>query len=418
MRQQDTWPEVRVREIGDVFTGRTPSTRRPEFFGDALFFITPGDMHQGKHVTTTQRHLSQAGGELLRRIRLPPKSVCVSCIGWQMGETVMTSGPSFTNQQINSIVPNDKVDADYIYYSFVPRKQELLSLASSIGVRTPILNKSGFCDLRLRLPPRPTQHKIAAILSAYDDLIEKNEKRIKILEEMAQNLYREWFVKFRFPGHAKVKMVDSPLGKIPQGWGVERLGEIFDIVLGGTPSRGNLNFWTNGTVPWINSGKVNDLRVIEPSELITENALKSSSAKLMPIGTTLIAITGATLGQVSFLEIEASANQSVVGVVSKDVTLIEWLHQTIRERITGIIKHASGGAQQHINKEVVCEVIVAVPSEYISKAFRNIAFPMYRQIAGLLFKNTNLRQTRDLLLPRLISGEVDVSDLDILSKEE
>ncbi len=166
------WAEVRVGDLGHVFTGRTPSTAIPEYFGNDFFFITPGDMHQRKHVHATGRSLSNSGAKLLRRIQLPPKSICVSCIGWQMGEVVMTSAISFTNQQINSIVPNADVDADFIYYSFVPRKQELLSLASAIGVRTPILNKSGFCDLHVLLPPHPPQRKIAAILSAYDDLIE------------------------------------------------------------------------------------------------------------------------------------------------------------------------------------------------------------------------------------------------------
>jgi type I restriction enzyme S subunit len=199
---------------------------------------------------------------------------------------------------------------------------------------------------------------------------------------------------------------------------VKRLGAAFLTLLGGTPSRNNPAFWRNGTIPWINSGKVNDHRVTEPSELITELALEKSAAKLMPPGTTLIAITGATLGQVSMLEIQATANQSVVGVISKDENLIEWLHLTISERIQSIINHASGGAQQHINKGIVDDVVVAVPPSNITKDFQSIALPLYRQIACLIFKNTTLRRTRDLLLPRLISGEVDVSALDIALPEE
>ncbi|MBI2267060.1 MAG: restriction endonuclease subunit S [Armatimonadetes bacterium] len=143
MNRVKKWAEVRVGDLGQVFTGRTPSTKCPEYFGNTFFFITPGDMHQGKHIHATERSLSSSGAILLRRIQLPPKSVCVSCIGWQMGEVVMTSATSFTNQQINSIVPRDDVDADFLYYCFVPRKQELLSLASAIGVRTPILFSCG-----------------------------------------------------------------------------------------------------------------------------------------------------------------------------------------------------------------------------------------------------------------------------------
>lgn len=153
MNSATKWPEVRVGDLGQVLTGRTPSTQCPKYFGDEYFFITPGDMHQGKHVLTTERSISTAGARLLQRVQLPPQSICVSCIGWQMGEVVMTSATSFTNQQINSIVPSSDVDANFVYYSFVPRKQRLLSLGSAIGVRTPILNKSAFCDLRMALPP-------------------------------------------------------------------------------------------------------------------------------------------------------------------------------------------------------------------------------------------------------------------------
>jgi len=274
------------------------------------------------------------------------------------------------------------------------------------------------CESEWLFPPLPVQRKIAAILSAYDDLIENNLRRIKILEEMAQNLYREWFVKFRFPGHEQARFIDSPLGRIPEGWKVKRLGNAFLIVLGGTPSRKIPEYWSQGTVPWINSGKVNDLRVTEPSELITGLALRKSATKLMPVGTVLIAITGATLGQVSILEIEAAANQSVVGVISEDKSLVEWLHLTVKERISSIINHASGGAQQHINKGIVDDVVVAIPSENIAAEFKAITYCLYRNIAALIFKNKTLRSTREMLLPKLISGEVDVSELDIPIPEE
>lgn len=128
----------------------------------------------------------------------------------------------------------------------------------------------------------------------------------------------------------------------------------------------------------------------------------------MPKGTTVLAITGATLGQVSYLEIEAAANQSVVGIVEASETLSEWLYLTVCERIQGIIKHASGGAQQHINKEIVNNVEVAIPPDSLAKDFRKLVGPMFREIATLLFQVHNLRRTRDLLLPRLLSSHIDM----------
>ena len=266
-------------------------------------------------------------------------------------------------------------------------------------------------------PPLGTQRKIAGILSAYDDLIENNNRRIKILEEMAKRLYKEWFVDFRFPGHEGVSLVDTELGPTPQGWVVSSLGERFDVVLGGTPSRSVARYWDAGTVPSINSSRVNDLRVIEPTELITQEAVDRSNTKLMPKGTTLIAITGATLGQVSRLEIEACANQSVIGVYDPHGVLNEYLFLTIKQNIGRIIGAASGGAQQHINQGDVYDTLIRIPDPDVVNRARTHLEPIFDEQALLLWSLKNLRNTRELLLPRLISGVIDVSNLAITLPE-
>lgn len=275
------------------------------------------------------------------------------------------------------------------------------------GASNPSLNRNHIHTIPVRWPSLLVQQRIASILSAYDELIENCHRRIWILESMAQSLYREWFVNFKFPGHEKVPRVASALGDIPKGWETNCIGDIFKTVLGGTPSRVKPEFWEDGTVPWINSGKVNDLRITEASEHITLLALKKSAAKIMPKGTTVLAITGATLGQVSYLEIETAANQSVVGIVDPSDLRSEWIYLTIRERIEGIIKHASGGAQQHINKEIVSDVQVVLAPDSLAKDFKLLVAPMFQELATLLFQIQNLRRTRDLLLPRLLSCPVN-----------
>uniref|UniRef100_Q47GH3 Restriction modification system DNA specificity domain n=1 Tax=Dechloromonas aromatica (strain RCB) TaxID=159087 RepID=Q47GH3_DECAR len=265
--------------------------------------------------------------------------------------------------------------------------------------------------LEIVLPNIEQQRRIASILSTYDDLIENNTRRIAILEEMARRIYEEWFVHFRFPLHEQVKMVESEFGVIPEGWKITSLGEAFNIVLGGTPSRNKSEYWDQGTIPWINSGKVNDLRITTPSEYITDLGLKKSAAKLMPAATTVIAITGATLGQVSYLCTEMSANQSVVGVFDASGKYSEYIYRLIQNRIMAIIQHASGGAQQHINKEIVNDVVLVLPPDDVLSLFNNTALPIGELINTLLHKNANLRTTRDLLLPKLVSGELDVSEI-------
>jgi type I restriction enzyme S subunit len=259
------------------------------------------------------------------------------------------------------------------------------------------------------VPPINLQRQIGSILSAYDELMENSQRRIRLLEAMARALYREWFVHFRAPGMGLNHRINSAIGPIPHGWEIKKLGDTFKTVLGGTPSRVKPEYWQDGSIPWINSGKVNDLRITEPSELITKLALERSAAKLMPKGTTVLAITGATLGQVSYLEIETTANQSVVGIVDPSGLYSEWIYLTVTDRIEGIINRASGGAQQHINKEVVSDVLVAPPPAPLAKEFKRLVGPMFREVATLLFKIQNLRRTRDLLLPRLLSGQISLT---------
>jgi type I restriction enzyme S subunit len=158
---------------------------------------------------------------------------------------------------------------------------------------------------------------------------------------------------------------------------------------------------------------VNKLRIIEGSEKITDLGLKKSSTKMMPLRTTVLAITGATLGQVSLTEKEVCANQSVVGVYDENNLYSEFLYLKIVDIIKRIILKAGGGAQQHINKENVSETEIVIPDEEIIREFQRIIKPLFDLLANFMIKNNFLRKTRDLLLPKLISGEIDVSELDI-----
>ncbi|WP_026663546.1 restriction endonuclease subunit S [Butyrivibrio proteoclasticus] len=252
-------------------------------------------------------------------------------------------------------------------------------------------------------PDIETQRQIADVLSAYDDLIENNQKQIKLLEEAAQRLYKEWFVDFRFPGHEDTEIVDG----VPDGWKKGNVGHLFKTVLGGTPSRNIADYW-GGDIPWINSGEVNKLRIIKESEFITERGLNNSSTKLMPKHTTVLAITGATLGQVSYTEIETCANQSVVGVYDETGEYSAYIYLCITNEIKKIISEAIGGAQQHINKEVVNKFEILLPSFDVNERMKAIVVPMFDKITNLYFEIERLSEARDRLLPKLMSGEIEL----------
>jgi len=404
------WKKVKLKEIGKIVTGKTPPTKNKEYYGNKYPFITPKDIIKDVPHTKTERFLSEKGKNYQANLMLPKNVVCYTCIA-SLGKMCITSEVSFTNQQINSIIVDEQhYDYRFVYYYLKNNKEKINIIAS--GVASPIINKSIFSEIEIEIPEDLNeQQKIASILSNYDDLIENNTKRIELLEKIAKLIYDEWFVRFKFPGHEKVKFVDSELGKIPEGWEVKKLKEsVNNIILGGTPARKNPNYW-GGDLPWIKSGKLNDLRIIEGTETITQEGLNKSATKMMPERTVLIAITGAIL--ISLSEIKLCANQSVVGLYgSKDFSQ-EYLYLYQKKNIDQFISKMSGSAQQHVNKEIIQNSKILVPDIETMGSFNQIIKPIFNEISSLLFKNQNLKKTRDLLIPKLVSGEVDVSDLDI-----
>src|SRR5271157_5145279 len=146
------WLEARLSDLGSIVTGRTPPGSRPDDFGDFLPFLTPTDMDGRRKIGSTARSLSRQGARAMQRATVPG-GVAVSCIGWQMGKTVLVDRPALTNQQINTIIPDEsRVDPLFLYYALSARRPQIFALGAG-GSRTPILNKSDFGDIRLRMPP-------------------------------------------------------------------------------------------------------------------------------------------------------------------------------------------------------------------------------------------------------------------------
>ena len=288
-------------------------------------------------------------------------------------------------------------------YHFKDKAFRKAMSGTAVGANIQNLSQERLAAYEANIPDYKSQVRIADILSSYDKLIENNQKQIKLLEESAQRLYKEWFVDLRFPGYENVKIVNG----VPEGWRKELIGDVFTTVLGGTPARSNAAYW-GGDIPWINSGEVNNLRIMKESECITELGLKKSSAKLMPKHTTVLAITGATLGQVSYTEIETCANQSVVGIIDENEVYSIYLYLYVSDKIWDIIGKATGGAQQHINKDIVMEYTIVLPDENIIARLNAIVEPYFMKIDNMYIQNTKLLEARDRLLPKLMSSELEV----------
>ena len=306
------------------------------------------------------------------------------------------------------------------FYAYLFRTSLIRQTLSAHGNGTNIsnLNQQILSNLPVPLPDLSTQNKIVNVISAYDDLIENNTRRIKVLESMAQTLYQEWFVKFRFPGYKQVKKVESELGLIPGGWQVKELGDLYKTSSGGTPSRKVNEYYESGNINWVKTRELKDNFIFDTEEKITELGLKKSSAKLFPQNTVLIAMYGATIGKLAILANPSTTNQAYCAILSQtDLFSYSYIFSYLLENREKIFSLGMGAAQQNISQQVIKKFQILKPTNEVMKAFNEVANPILETIQVLQQKNINLRKTRDLLLPRLISGQIDVENLDIHTGE-
>ncbi|HID31478.1 MAG TPA: restriction endonuclease subunit S [Desulfobacterales bacterium] len=301
------------------------------------------------------------------------------------------------------------VDGRYLSYLLLGDECQNRMHALSGGATVSHLNMSDIRRLELpELPKLREQQKIATILSTYDDLIENNLRRIKILEEMAQNLYREWFVKFRFPGHEQVPMVDSPLGKIPEGWEVNRLGSIAEEVRRGIP-KGELHEMT----PYVGLEHIpRKSLALDAWEEVTE---LGSNKLIFEPGEILFGKIRAYIHKVSVAPFRGicSADTIVIRSISEEDSALVIACVSSEEFVAHATATSNGAKMPRANWKVLIEYPVLRPTTDLLKKFSRFYDDVIIQQQNLVQKNVVLRQTRDILLPKLISGELDVLELDI-----
>ncbi|WP_150081092.1 restriction endonuclease subunit S [Chlorobium phaeobacteroides] len=375
---------IHIGDLGRVLTGKTPPSVRPELFGDDHPFLTPTDIDGASRYIEPERFLSPEGRNYQQRLMLPGRSVCVVCIGATIGKVCMTGRPSFTNQQINSVVVNEQEhDPFFVYHLMTTLRDELKANAG--GSATPIINKTAFSEIKVRVPPLPVQRRIAGILSTYDELIENSQRRIKILEEMARSVYREWFVHFRFPGHENVSLVSSSLGAIPQGWEAGRLDDVLVLQRGfDLPKAKRME----GTVPIYAATGVTGFHC--------EAKVKAPCV-----------VTGrsGTIGDVIYVQEDFwPLNTSLW---AKGFPKSEPLYAYYVLSSVGLKQFNSGAAVPTLNRNDLHGLDVLIPPCVLQKRFQKIAGAMLLQTRNLELQIQNLRRTRDLLLPRLLSGQVN-----------
>lgn len=309
----------------------------------------------------------------------------------------------------NTIVVKPKSDnnLEYLYYLLI--NTPLRSYAG--GAAQPLLTHTILRAINLKFFRDPKyQILIADILSTYDDLINTNRRRIQLLEEAARLLFREWFVYFRFPGHEKVKIVDS----VPEGWRFAKVKDLGQIVTGKTPSKKNIrNF--DGNVPFIKTPDMHQSWIIlNTEETLSEIGASLQNNKYLPPWSVLVSCIG-TVGVVAMNLFKSQTNQQINSVIPKN-KFYRYYSFFCLSNIKPLLEAIGGGSTMtNINKNKFENIKIIIPSENVLAEFYQTVNPIFNQMSLLIDQNQKLAQARDLLLPRLMSGEIDPIRYDELS---
>ncbi len=290
----------------------------------------------------------------------------------------------------------------YLAYTDTIRKPAEKSMSGASGRQRADL--ASIRDVDVPASPLPTQHKIAAILSAYDDLIENNLRRIEILEQSAKTIYHEWFVNLRFLGHENVEMAESEQGPIPEGWDVSTLGDVCHIVMGQSPKSEFYN--TNGDGLPFHQG-VTDFGTLFPTDRIYCTVQNRVAEK----GDILFSVR-APVGRINIANKRIVIGRGLSAIRSQSGQQWFVFHQ-LKEKFREEDTMGGGTVFNAVTKQDMHRIKVIVPQQSILEQFEEVVRPVFSQLETLTDTNDNLRRTRDMLLPKLISSELDVEDLDI-----
>ena len=376
----NNWKKYKLIDIINLIGGGTPKTSVPEYWNGDIPWLSVVDFNNGqKRVYDTEKKITELGLKNSSTKILKKGQLIISARGTVGVLSELGRDMSFNQSCYGLDAKKEFTTNDFLYYLVEHNIKQIKS--NAYGSVFDTITTSTFENIDITLPTLPEQQAIAEILSSLDDKIELNLQTNKTLEEMANALYKHWFVDFG--PFQKGKFIESELGLIPEGWEVKKIGEIFKT--------------TYGTF------------IIDTEEKITDDALKNSSAKLFPPKSVLLAMYGATVGEVGIISNEATCNQAICCILPNEISYT-YIFQYLKNNKQNILNNTVGSAQQNISQEIIKEFPIIFPSGIeVKSVFKRIE-SLFEQIELNVIENISLKQTRDYLLPKLISGEIRVKD--------
>jgi type I restriction enzyme S subunit len=283
-----------------------------------------------------------------------------------------------------------KINQNFLFYFIANWDFVNLSNSGEGGTRMPRADWNYLKQTRWTIPSPKEQTAIASVLSSLDDKIDLLYRQNATLEKMAETLFRQWFVE-----------------EAKEEWKDVELGSVVETTSGGTPSRTNIRFYENGTIHWVKSKELNGSFILETEEMITEEALRKSSAKILPVNSILIAMYGATVGEYAIIAKEMTCNQAVCALIPNKNYPYTYLFLLIKHNREELINMAVGSAQQNISQLLIKQLSVLDCIEQIER-FNLVVEPLFIKIKSYHSQIRTLKALRDTLLLKLMSGEVKV----------
>ena len=405
------WKITRVSQMAEILSGGTPKTEVEEYWNGNIPWLSVKDFAgDARKVYDSEKHISELGLNSSATQLLYPGDLIISARG-TVGEIAQIGKTSAFNQSCYGLRVADGYSSDYLYYMLKYQVRYLKSVANGAVFDTIVVKT--FDRMKASVPDLPTQKRIAEILSAYDDLIENNNRRIALLEKAAQELYKEWFVPFRFPGYENAKFENG----LPEGWEYIRFGNAIEIIDGdrGVNYPKQEEFYEEGECLFLNAGNVtkNGFDFSSCAYITKEKDRLLRKGKLQT-GDVVLTTRG-TVGNVAFLNETMTfspmrINSGMVilrnlGVVSPEYIYTALRHESLQK---AMMMYASGSAQPQLPiKDMRRIKIIKADAKTMDKFTKYVA-DIYKQVSLMIMKNQAISKQRDLLLPRLMSGKLEV----------
>lgn len=401
-----SWPMAQIGQLTHVVTKGTTPTKKQGFADFGINFIKAEALNGDSSLDLSGGFfISEDVHQSLKRSVLEEGDVLLTIAGANIGKCGIVEEchlPANTNQAVGIMrADRQQITPRFLYYWFKQPKTFRYIQGLNAQAAQPNINLSMLRDIEVPVPPMSEQKRIAETLSAYDDLIENNHRRIQLLEQAARLLYKEWFVHLRFPGHEHVKINNG----VPDGWGKKTAFDVMDVLSGGTPKTTVPAYW-DGDIPFFTpKDAVNYAYVSATEKTITEDGLKNCNSKLYPKNTVFITARG-TVGKINLAQTDMAMNQSCYALMAKSPPNQKFLYFSLVEGVEQFRSRAVGAVFDAIIRDTFKLIPFVVPDEKLVVMFTGHVTPILNQIDVLSTETSKLSEARDLLLPRLMSGEI------------